>query len=238
MSDCCAPNATDEKQRRLLWIVLLLNAVMFLIEFSAGWFAHSSGLMADSLDMLADALVYALSLYAVGRGLSAKAKAALVNGVFQLILGLGVLLHVGWRMMSQTLPTAETMGLVAFLALLVNAACFGLLYQFRSGDINLRASWICSRNDMMANAGVLIAAALVTWLNSPWPDWIIAIIVAGIIISSALKIIRDARRSLSTGEEVSTSCCSGNSCSDTASSSGLDDQVEAKSQNSSCCSSK
>ncbi|MGB1092467.1 MAG: cation transporter [Oceanobacter sp.] len=217
MSDCCAPNANDDKQRHLLWIVLVLNALMFLVEFTAGWLARSSGLMADSLDMLADALVYGLSLYAVGRGISAKAKAALVNGGFQLALGIGVLIHVGWRMLDQTPPIAETMRWIALLALLVNAACFALLYQFRSGDINLRASWICSRNDMLANTGVLIAAGLVGWLNTPWPDWIIALLVAGIVISSALRIIRDARTSLATGETVVTSCCASSSPSKEAS---------------------
>jgi len=223
MSGCCGPSAEDQSQRTLLWTVLFLNAAMFVVEFVAGWMARSSGLMADSLDMLADALVYGLSLYAVGRGVSTKARAALLNGSLQMVLGLGVLAHVGWRISQGSTPEAETMGWVAALALAVNASCFALLYSRRSGDINLRSSWICSRNDMIANIGVIAAAGLVVWFESPWPDWIIATLVALIIIHSAWGILRDARASLATGAEVSSSCCApsvgGSSCS---SSSGVE----------------
>lgn len=211
MSDCCAPDASDRQQRGLLMVVLALNAIMFFVEFSAGWLARSSGLMADSLDMLADALVYGLSLYAVGKGISARANAALVNGYLQLLLGVGVLVHLVWRIWQNSIPEAETMTLISVLALIVNASCFGLLYRFRSGDINLRASWICSRNDMIANVGVMVAAALVAALEAPWPDWLIAAAVAAIVIRSALSIIREARHSLATGSEMAASCC-GASC--------------------------
>ncbi|WP_221793410.1 cation transporter [Oceanobacter mangrovi] len=229
MSGCCGPSATDQSQKTLLWTVLLLNAAMFVVEFGVGWLARSSGLMADSLDMLADALVYGMSLYAVGRGNTEKARAALMNGSFQLALGIGVLLYVVWRITQNEIPAAETMGVIAVLALIVNAACFGLLWKSRSGDINLRSSWICSRNDMIANVGVLVAAGLVTALNSPWPDWIIATLVAIIVIRSALRIIREARHSLATGEEVSISCCgSDSSCSTPA-------PELAKPAASSCC---
>lgn len=220
MSGCCGPSAEDQSQRTLLWTVLVLNAAMFVVEFGAGWMARSSGLMADSLDMLADALVYGLSLYAVGRGVTEKARAALLNGSLQMVLGVGVLLHVGWRISQGSTPEADTMGWIAALALVVNAACFGLLFSRRSGDINLRASWICSRNDMIANVGVLVAAGLVVWFESPWPDWLIATLVALIIIHSAWGILRDARASLVSGAEVGSSCCApsavGSSCSASA----------------------
>ncbi len=206
MSDCCVTEARNARERKLLWVVLSLNLIMFGVEFVAGWLANSSGLLADSLDMLADAAVYSLSLYAVGHSLNRKARAAMVNGSLQLMLGCLVLLDVGHRIWVGSSPQPEMMTAVALLALMVNMACFALLFQFRQGDINLKASWICSRNDMLANAGVLAAAGLVTWLESPWPDWLIGAVIAGIVIRSALLIIRDARLSLRFGEPTVSTC--------------------------------
>ena len=199
MSDCCGCEARNQRERNLLWLVLSLNAIMFVVEFIAGWIADSSGLLADSLDMLADAAVYALSLYAVGRSLRHKARAALLNGGLQLALGVLILVDIGKRIWLGSEPQADIMSSIALLALLVNTLCFGVLYQFRRGDINLRASWICSRNDMLANVGVLVAAGLVSWLHSPWPDWLIGGVIALIVIQSASAIIRDARIALRTG---------------------------------------
>lgn len=207
MSNCCAIEARDRQQRKLLWVVLVLNATMFVVEFVAGWVANSSGLLADSLDMLADALVYSLSLCAVGKGLREKARSALLNGSLQLALGIGVLVSVAWRIWTNSAPSAEVMGVIATLALLVNAICFALLYKFRAGDMNMRASWICSRNDMLANVGVLVAAALVSLSSSPWPDWIIAILIAAVVIRSALTVIKEARKALASGGSVSLGCC-------------------------------
>lgn len=209
MSDCCAPDANNQQERRLLWTVLVLNAVMFVIEFSAGWLAQSSGLIADSLDMLADAAVYSVSLYAVGRAASHRARAAMLNGGLQLLLGLGVLVDVARRIWLGSQPQALTMSTISILALVVNVSCFLLLFRFRQGDINLRASWICSRNDMIANLGVLVAAGLVAWLGAAWPDWFIGALIAGLIVYSAVYIIRDARIALQTGQSVAPSCCGG-----------------------------
>jgi Co/Zn/Cd efflux system component len=208
MADCCSAEARNRQERQLLWMVLSLNAVMFLVEFTAGWLASSSGLLADSLDMLADALVYSLSLYAVGRGVSQKARAALLNGSLQMVLGLSVMAHVVWRAFVGDTPTVELMASVALMALVVNVICFLLLFKFRRGDINMRASWICSRNDVLANVGVLIAAGLVAWLGSPWPDLVIGAIIAIIVVHSAWRIIAGARESLRTGESNSGGCCS------------------------------
>lgn len=207
MADCCAVDAQNRQERRLLWVALGLNATMFIIEFAAGWLADSSGLLADSLDMLADALVYSLSLYAVGKAVSKKARAALLNGGLQMTLGLGVLASVAWRIWSGSAPSAGVMGFIAVLALVVNAACFLLLFQFRRGDVNMRASWICSRNDILANVGVLVAAGLVAWLDSPWPDLAIGTLIAVVVIHSAGRIIGEARQSLRTGEAVAKNCC-------------------------------
>jgi Co/Zn/Cd efflux system component len=201
--------AGNRQQRQLLWVVLGLNAAMFVVEFTAGWLASSSGLLADSLDMLADALVYSLSLYAVGRGISQKAKATLLNGSLQMVLGLSVLGYVVWRAFTDSMPSVDIMGWVAVLALGVNTVCFVLLFQFRRGDINMRASWICSRNDILANLGVLAAAGLVAWLGSSWPDLAIGALIAAIVIHSSWKIIAGARHSLRTGQDQSSDSCCG-----------------------------
>lgn len=206
MAGCCAPNAEDLQQRKLLWVVLTLNALMFVVEFVAGWLAHSSGLMADSLDMLADAMVYGASLYAVGRAISTKANVAMLSGSLQLFLGGLVLLDVIKNIWLGVTPDTQTMYAVALMALVVNVLCFALLYQHRHGDINLRASWVCSRNDMLANLGVLLSAALVSWLGAAWPDWVIGSVIALIIIFSAWRIIRDARQ-VATDNKPSTNCC-------------------------------
>ena len=149
MSECCGVNAQDKEQRTLLWTVLLLNGAMFLVEFIAGWLAQSSGLMADSLDMLADAMVYMVGLYAVGKAIQYKAKAALFNGSLQLFLAGLILLDVVQRLIFGSEPQTQIMLWISLLALAVNLFCFILLSRYRSGDINMRASWICSRNDMM-----------------------------------------------------------------------------------------
>ncbi len=210
MSECCANEANNRRERTLLWAVLLLNAVMFIVEFTAGWLAHSSGLIADSLDMLADVLVYSVSLYAVGKGLAQKAKAALLNGSLQMLLGLSVFLHIGWRIWEQSIPQTYIMGWIAALALIVNMACFALLYRYRSGDVNMRASWLCSRNDMLANAGVLVAAWLVLVWSSAWPDYVIAVLIAGVVVHSSYGVLVQAKKSLKEGTEVKTdSCCGG-----------------------------
>ena len=207
MSECCAAEARNRQERILLWIVLLLNAVMFVVEFAAGWLARSSGLMADSLDMLADVLVYSVSLYAVGKALAQKAKAALLNGSLQMLLGIGVFLHIGWRIWEGSTPQTDIMGWIAALALVVNTACFALLYRYRSGDVNMRASWLCSRNDMLANVGVLVAAWLVEACSSAWPDYVIAALIAGVVVHSSSGILIQAKKSLKEGTEMKADGC-------------------------------
>ncbi|EWH11948.1 RND efflux system protein [Catenovulum agarivorans DS-2] len=196
MSGCCATEVKNKKERKLLWIVLVLNATMFFVEFIAGWIANSTSLMADSLDMLADAVVYTLSLYAVGKSMQQKARSALVNGYLQLSLGVFVLAHIVWKIYTQATPDEFIMTWIAALALAVNLTCFIILYQFRQGDVNLRASWICSRNDILANCGVIVAALLVPIVNSAWPDWFIAAVIALIVIQSAGKVIKEANAQL------------------------------------------
>jgi len=206
MSGCCAAEAKNTNERKLLWVVLILNFSMFIIEFIAGWLANSSGLLADSLDMLADAAVYSLSLYAVGKSLLYKGRAALANGYLQLSLGLLVLLDVVRRIWLGSEPQSDLMFSVGFMALIVNMICFAVLYQFRQGDVNLKASWICSRNDMLANIGILISAFLVGRLNTAWPDWVIGSVIAIIVIHSSIAIIREAKVSITENKSVDKSC--------------------------------
>jgi len=196
MSNCCANDIRNDQERKLLWIVLILNFGMFVTEFIAGWIADSSGLLADSLDMLADAAVYSLSLYAVGRSLQHKARSALLNGYLQATLGALILVDVGRRIWLGSEPQPQVIFSIALLALTVNIISFAFLYQHRKGDVNLKASWICSRNDMLANVGVLISAGLVAWLDAPWPDWLVGGLIAIIVLHSSFGIIKEAKKTM------------------------------------------
>lgn len=185
----------SKQQKRVLIIVLLINAGMFIIEFAAGLVSHSTALMADSLDMLADALVYALGLFALNRAARWKNRAALTSGIFQMILGVGILVQPIYLLSTDNMPDAFNMGLFGVLALLANTISFFLLMAYKDGDINMRATWVCTRNDMINNVGVLSAAGLVYWLSSPLPDIIIGLMIAVIVMRSAWGVIREARAS-------------------------------------------
>jgi cation diffusion facilitator family transporter len=188
--------AATKQQKRVLILVLLINAVMFVVEFIAGMLSHSTALMADSLDMLADALVYALGLFALGRATHWKSRAALTSGIFQMILGIGILIQPIYLLSTNNIPDAFNMGVFGLLALIANTISFLLLMAYRDGDINMRATWVCTRNDMINNVGVLIAAGLVYWFSSPLPDIIIGLIIAIIVMHSAWGVIREAKSTL------------------------------------------
>jgi Co/Zn/Cd efflux system component len=173
---------------------------MFAAEFSAGLVAGSTALLADSLDMLADAIIYAIGLFALGRAAHWRVRAALTSGLFQLALGFGIAIEALVKVFIDGLPDVATMGLFGVLALVANTICFVLLARFRDGDINLRATWICSRNDMIGNVGVLIAAGLVLWLESGWPDILIGLLIAGVVIRSASRIAGEAYSVLKHGD--------------------------------------
>lgn len=186
----------NRHERRILIIVLLINAAMFVAEFSAGLVSGSTALLADSLDMLADAFIYALGLFALGRARHWRARTAFTSGVFQLLLGLGVAAEAIWKMVTNGLPDVATMGLFGVIALVANTVCFFLLARFRDGEINLRATWVCSRNDMIGNAGVLLAAALVASTGSSLPDTVIGLAIAAVVIHSAWRIVIEAKEHL------------------------------------------
>lgn len=193
MSGCgCEVEIKDKEQSRVLILLLAINGVMFVAEIIAGIIGDSTALIADSMDMLADATVYAIGLYAVGRSLAAKAKAAHISGVFQVALGLGVLFDIVRRFIVGSEPESLMMIAVGAVALIANTICLKLIYKHRQGEVHMRASWIFSKNDIIANLGVIIAGVLVAWLASPWPDLIIGLIIATVVVRGGLLIIKDA----------------------------------------------
>jgi len=195
MKDCREINGNiPERQRRALMIVLTINAAMFVVEFIGGILAHSTALLADSVDMLGDALVYGFSFYAVGRGPAWHARAALLKGVVMASFGGGVLVEVGLKIARGLVPTPELMGGVGILALVANASVLAFLWHHRADDVNMRSAWICSRNDVIANAAVLVATAGVVLTRSPWPDIAVGLLIAVIFVASAIDVIGKARR--------------------------------------------
>lgn len=182
-----AANAGDARVLRLL---LAVNSVMFLVEFIWGWIAQSTGLVADSLDMFADAAVYALSLYAVSRDASMKVRAARIAGWLQLVLASGALVEVVRRAMYGSEPASMLMIGIGSVALVANAACLLLIAKRRDHGIHMTASYIFTANDVLANLGVVVAGFLVWWTGSPYPDLIIGAVIALIVMNGARRILR------------------------------------------------
>ncbi len=198
MSDCgCDVEIKDQTQKRVLYWLLAINAVMFVVELSLGWLAESTALIADSLDMLADAIVYGIGLYAVGRAMRDKARAALASGYFQALLGCLILLDIVRRMIVGSEPVSELMMSVGIVALIANTLCLILISKHREGEVHMRASWIFSSNDVIANLGIIIGGLLVWWLDNRWPDIIIGLIISFVILRGARLILRDAKVELS-----------------------------------------
>lgn len=188
----------DPAYRRALWIVVVLNVGYGVIEMAGGFLAGSQAVKADALDFLGDGLITFLGLLAIGWSLAWRARSALIQGTFLGILGLGVLATTLWRVFTQSTPDASLMGLFGMIALLVNVLAVLPLMRFRKGDANMRAVWLFSRNDAIGNAAVVVAAGLVAWLGSAWPDLIVAFGIAGLFLHSSWSIIRDARADLKT----------------------------------------
>jgi Co/Zn/Cd efflux system component len=201
MADCCCtPPPLDlgnqkgnaAKHRRVLWAVLAINAVMFVIEVGAGLAAGSASLQADALDFLGDAANYGISLFVVGMALRYRASAALAKSATMGAFGLWVVGTVVWHAVHGTLPSAITMGTVGFLALTANAVSFGLLWAYRDSDANMRSAWICTRNDVLGNAAVLLAALGVFGTGTGWPDIIVAGIMAALALQGAATVAKQA----------------------------------------------
>ncbi|MGA7407255.1 MAG: cation transporter [Pseudolabrys sp.] len=201
MADCCCTppsldldphRANASAYRRVLWVVLAINAVMFMVEIGAGLVAGSASLQADALDFLGDAANYAISLIVVGMALRYRATAALAKGATMGLFGLWVIGTVVWHAVHGTLPSAFTMGAVGITALAANAASFGLLWAYRSGDANMRSAWICTRNDVLGNLAELLAALGVFGTGTGWPDIIVAAIMAALALQGATIVVRQS----------------------------------------------
>jgi len=181
---------------RVLWAVLIINAAMFLVEGLFGLKAHSTSLLADALDMLGDALVYGFSLFALSRPAHWQARAALLKGAFMLVFGMGVLGEAAYKAAIPVMPLPVTMGVVGGVALAANLVCFLLLYRYRGDNLNMSSTWLCSRNDLIANAGVLFAAAAGYLWNSRWPDIVVGTLIAMVFLKSAAKVLQESLRVL------------------------------------------
>lgn len=208
MADCCSEKACaldvlKEKQSGTLRIVLAINAVMFVVEFSSGLMAGSTALLSDSLDNLGDATTYGLSLYAISRGARAKAKVALFKAGLIFIAALFVIGQVAYGLTHPGTPLFEVMGAISVLALAANSTCLVLLWKHRDEDVNMSSVWECSRNDIASNIAVFVAAGLVWATESGWPDIAVGSALAVLLLSSSAKVCATAMRELrSAGREA------------------------------------
>jgi Co/Zn/Cd efflux system component len=179
--------------------VLAINAAMFLVEIGAGVAAGSASLQADALDFFGDAANYAISLLVVGMVLRYRALAALAKGTTMGLFGLWIIGTAIWHAFHGTLPNAYTMGAIGFAALAANAISFGLLWAYRDGDANMRSAWICTRNDVLGNLAVLLAAAGVFGTGTGWPDIIVATIMASLALQGSWLVVQQSLRELGQG---------------------------------------
>jgi len=192
----CSLDPGQDRQRRTLRVVLLINAIMFVIIVVAALYSNSSALLSDSLDNLGDAITYALSLYAVARGGASKARVALFKGIL-IFLGASIVAgQVVYKLLNPAIPIFELMGGFSLLALVANSICLLLLWRHRHEDVNMSSVWECSRNDIAANLSVFIAAGGVWLTNSGWPDLLVASALVALLYRSAFRVISSARSEL------------------------------------------
>jgi hypothetical protein len=183
-------SSENTAESRVLWILLGINALMFVVEMIAGWWGRSAGLISDAADMSADAAVYGVALYAVGRDAAHKLTAARCAGLLQLALAVGVISESGRRIVTGSSPEEIAMIGVSLLALAANVACLILISRYREGGAHMRASYIFSANDVLANLGVILAGVLVAWVGSPWPDGLIGFLIGMMVLMGAIRILR------------------------------------------------
>ncbi len=198
---CCQHKAKElqklqKRQSKVLWIILVINAVMFVVEFGGGIKAASLSLTGDSLDMLGDALVYGCSLYVIKKGKKAQARSALLKGSIMFLTAIAVFARATYQLFAQTVPTVQLMSEIGVLALVANLICFLLLIRHRNDNINMSSVWLCSRNDIIANTSVLLTAGLVFLTGSFLPDFILGLILTVVFAQSAGKVLNQARAEL------------------------------------------
>lgn len=195
---CCQADKVDltkeqnKSLTKVFWVVLVINFGMFLTEVTGGYLAHSNALLADSLDMLADAFVYGLSLYVLTRGHQAKVTASLIKGLLMFLLGIFVIGEAVYKIFNPVQPIAETITIIGGIAVIANLVCLLLLMKYKNTDLNVKSAWICSRNDVFANISVIIAGLLVGYFGSMWPDIIIGLGIAIVVLQSSVGIIKEA----------------------------------------------
>ncbi len=185
-------DGVDPNYKRVLWLVIAINAVMFVIELSAGKLAGSQALQADALDFLGDAMTYGVSLAVIGMSLKVRATAAIFKGISLLAMGLWVSGSTIYQIFILGVPKAEIMGVIGFLALAANVASVLVLMRYKDGDANVRSVWLCSRNDALGNIAVMIASVAVWFTAAAWPDLVVATIMAGLFLRSAQLILVQA----------------------------------------------
>lgn len=195
-SSCTSATAIAPGYRRILWIALAINLLMFFVEIIAGWQAGSVSLLADAVDFLGDAANYGLSLFVLSMGLAARARTALFKGLTMGAYGVFVLAQAVWNAFHGGVPEATTMGVVGLLALTANLGVAAMLYAYREGDANMRSVWLCSRNDAIGNLAIVLAAVGVFGTGSAWPDLAVAAVMALLALSAARVVIVQARSEL------------------------------------------
>jgi Co/Zn/Cd efflux system component len=203
---CCGANVRfdglDPRYKRVLWVVIAINAAMFVVEIAAGHIAGSQALQADALDFLGDTLTYGLSLAVIGRSVQTRSYAALFKGLSLTVMGLWVFGSTLYHVLVLGVPRAEIMGVIGFMALAANVASVLLLLRYKDGDANVRSVWLCSRNDAIGNVAVMGAALAVWGTTSAWPDLLVAAIMAGLFLWSSAQILQQGWREYRAGEPV------------------------------------
>jgi len=197
MSGCCGGKARfdglDRRYIQILWLVIAINGLMFFVEMISGIGAQSQALQADALDFLGDTLTYGISLWAIGKALTLRSKVALLKGYSLLLMALVVFSSTLYRVFVLNSPDAFTMGAISIAACAANLISVLLLMRYKDGDANVRSVWLCSRNDAIGNLVVLLAASGVWMAGSAWPDLVVALVLAGLFLSSAWQIVRQAK---------------------------------------------
>lgn len=200
----CSTTAVSPRFRKALWIALVINAAMFVVELSAGIHSGSVSLLADAIDFAGDAANYGISLAVLSMGLMWRSRAALVKGYTMAAYGIFVIGKTVFSLVSGTVPEPFTMGTVAVLALIANGGVAIMLYAYRDGDANMRSVWLCSRNDAIGNVAVMLAAVGVSSTGNNWPDLAVAAVMACLALSGGVSVIRQARKELIPAVPVAT----------------------------------
>ena len=201
MSAHCCPSENNSasnspRYRKILWAALIINLVMFAVEIGAGFKSGSTSLLADAIDFFGDAANYGVSLAVLSAGVVLRARAALVKGACMIAFGLFVLARAAWMFSQGGTPEALTMGSIGLLALIANVAVAAMLYAYRTGDANMRSVWLCSRNDAIGNAAVMLAALGVAGTGSAWPDLLVACAMAALALMGGWSVVKQARAEL------------------------------------------